>query len=33
MYQCHLKLYLAGDSCKVFETIKKMPPLDSFTHT
>ena len=33
MYQCHLKLYLIGGSCKVFETIKEMPPLDSFTHT
>ncbi len=33
MYQCHLKLYLVGDSCKVFETIKEMSPLESFTHT
>ncbi len=32
MYQCHLKLYLIGDSCKVFETMKKMPPLEHFTH-
>ena len=32
MYQCHLKLYLIGDSCKVFETIRKMPPLNHFTH-
>ena len=33
MYQCHLKLYLMGDSCKVFESIKEMSPLKSFTHT
>ena len=33
MYQCHLKLYLMGDSCKVFETIKEMSPLENFTHT
>lgn len=32
MYHCHIRFYLAGSSCKAFETIKEMPPLPYFTH-
>ena len=32
MYHCHIRFYLAGNSCKAFEVIKEMPPLSYFTH-
>lgn len=33
MYHCHIQFYLTGVSCSVFEEIRKMPPLENFTHT
>ena len=32
MYECHFHLYLAGNSCRMFEVIKEIPSLDHFTH-
>lgn len=32
MYHCHLQFYLLGRSCGVFDLVKKMPPLQNFTH-
>lgn len=32
MYQCHLYFYLIGHQNKSFEIIKKMPPVEHFTH-
>lgn len=32
MYHCHIHFYLIGHPCKVFDIIKEMTPLDSFTH-
>lgn len=32
MYNCHLKIYLAGSPCRAFKVIKEMPPLEYFTH-
>ncbi len=32
MYHCHVRFYLVGNSCKAFEIIKEMPPLQYFTH-
>ncbi len=32
MYHCHLQFYLLGRACSTFETIKRMPPLEHFTH-
>ena len=32
MYHCHVRFYLLGRRCSVFEIIKKMPPLENFTH-
>lgn len=32
MYQCHVQFYLLSQRCSVFEIIKKMPPLERFTH-
>lgn len=32
MYHCHTKFYLTGNQRDVFEFIKKMPPLEHFTH-
>lgn len=33
MYHCHLKFYLIGNSCGIFEVIKEMAPFEHFTHT
>ncbi len=33
MYHCHVQFYLVGRQCNIFEVIKKMPPLEAFTHT
>lgn len=33
MYHCHIQFYLIGHQCRVFETIKEMPPLEHFTHS
>lgn len=33
MYHCHLKFYLIGNSCRIFEVIKEMAPFEHFTHT
>ena len=32
MYRCHVHFYLAGRQSTLFEFIKRMPSLDSFTH-
>ena len=32
MYHCHIHFYLAGHSCRAFELIKEMSPLEPFTH-
>lgn len=32
MYHCQLHFYLMGHSCREFEIIKEMPPLEFFTH-
>ena len=32
MYHCHIRFYLVGNSCRVFDVIKKMAPLEAFTH-
>lgn len=32
MYHCHLQFYLTGCPCGTFERIKKMSPLEQFTH-
>lgn len=32
MYHCHIHFYLVGNPYRVFEVIKKIPPLESFTH-
>lgn len=32
MYRCHLHFYLTGQQCRAFEVIKKMSPLEHFTH-
>lgn len=32
MYHCHIQFYLTGQSCKAYEVIKSMPPLERFTH-
>lgn len=32
MYHCHIRFYLVGNSCRVFEVIKEMTPLEAFTH-
>lgn len=32
MYHCHIHFYLTGHSCRAFEVIKEMPPLEHFTH-
>ena len=32
MYECHFHLYLAGNSCRMFEVIKEIPSLNHFTH-
>ena len=32
MYHCHLHFYLVGRSCRTFEIIKEISPLDHFTH-
>lgn len=32
MYNCRLHIYLAGHSCRAFEVIREMPPLEHFTH-
>ncbi len=33
MYHCHLQIYLLGQPCSMFETVKGMEPLQHFTHT
>ena len=33
MYHCHLQIYFAGCQPGVAETVKKMPPLEYFTHS
>ncbi len=33
MYHCHLQVYLLGQPCRMFETVKGMEPLEAFTHT
>lgn len=32
MYHCRVRFYLLGEENPIFETIKKMPPLNNFTH-
>lgn len=32
MYHCHINFYLSGRWCEEFEVIRKMPPLEHFTH-
>ena len=32
MYHCHVRFYLLGRRCSIFEIIKKMQPLEHFTH-
>ncbi len=32
MYHCHVRFYLAGNPNQIFEIIKAMSPLESFTH-
>lgn len=32
MYHCHLRFYFAGQTCKVYEVIKTLPPLEHFFH-
>lgn len=32
MYHCHIRFYLAGCRCSAFEKIKRMRPLENFTH-
>ena len=32
MYHCHIHFYLLGKQCRIFEVIKKMPPMEHFTH-
>ena len=32
MYHCHIRFYLAGGQNGMFEIIKKMSPLEHFTH-
>lgn len=32
MYHCHIHFYLVGCRCSAFEEIKKMQPLEQFTH-
>ena len=32
MYHCHIRFYLAGDKCRIFEIVKSMPTLERFTH-
>ena len=32
MYHCHIRFYLVGNSCRAFEIIKNMMPLEAFTH-
>lgn len=33
MYHCHIQFYFIGYQNRIFETIKGMSPLESFTHT
>ena len=32
MYRCHIHFYLMGDQQEIFELIRSVPPLESFTH-
>ncbi len=32
MYHCHVHFYLLGGQSRTFEIVKKMPPLEHFTH-
>lgn len=32
MYHCHVRFYLTGPKCRVFEIIKEMSPMEHFTH-
>lgn len=32
MYHCHVHFYLLGRQCRMFEIIKEMSPMESFTH-
>ena len=32
MYHCHIRFCLAGHSCRAYEIMKGMPPLEHFTH-
>ncbi|MCM1328269.1 MAG: response regulator [Ruminococcus sp.] len=32
MYHCRVRFYLIGEEISLFETMKKMPPLENFTH-
>lgn len=32
MYHCHVRFYLAGPQCRIFEIVKEMPSLEHFTH-
>ena len=32
MYQCHIQFYLSGNNGRVFDIVKKMPPLENFIH-
>ena len=33
MYRCHIHFYLVGHRPDFFEPLKRMPPLEHFTHT
>ena len=32
MYHCHIQFYLAGSHCRVFDIIRRISPLEHFTH-
>ncbi|MCI8854048.1 MAG: response regulator [Lachnospiraceae bacterium] len=32
MYHCHMRIYFVGRRCREFEIMRKMPPLEFFTH-
>ena len=33
MYHCHISFYLIGSQSNIFETVRKMSPLEHFTHS
>lgn len=32
MYHCHLRFYFVGQRCNILESIRKLPPLEHFSH-